>query len=238
MALPPKKLAFSISTSSFAILSLFRQIHILYIKLVISSSFCENMKRKRDAESSVKPSKGPVDEQDPDQDAISNILLLENSILESRKNYNSIVKLLDHAREHNGSSGKDTAAVVALYRVFCRLMALGNLTKNAQASKEEHTIVQWLRERLEEYEEALIGQLRWEDVTKQVAALGLLMRLIKEKARHLNGFESVGSKSRLFQRLVQELLANRNGSTTIDEFVDKYVSKHADIRHHTFVSIS
>ncbi len=196
------------------------------------------MKRKRDEERSVEGKRAPADNQESTQDALSRILLLENGILESRKNYNSIVLLLDRMRERNPSDGRYTAAAVALFRVFCKLIALGNLTKNPQVSKEENTVVLWLWERLEEYEEALLNYLQSEDDTKQVAALTLLLRLIKEKARHLITSESVNWDAGLFQRIVHGLLMCRYGATAIDEFVDKYVAKHADIRLHTFTSIS
>ncbi len=195
------------------------------------------MKRKRDAEHSEEIRKEAVDNQEPAQDVLSTFLLLENAILESRKNYNNIPVLLDHARVQSVSDGRDTAAAVVLYRVICKLMALGNLTKIARASKEENTIVQWLRERRKEYEEILLGHLQSEDPTKQIAAVGLLMRLIKEKSRYPITGEGSGWDDGLLQELVHGLIASKNGATAIDEFVDKYVSKHADIRYHAFISI-
>ena len=195
------------------------------------------MKRKREEGPPEGSRTGPAKSRDPVEDVLPALILLEKDILESRKNYNSIVLLLEHMREQDVSDGRDTAAAIALYRVFCKLMAVGHLAKNVQASEEEIVVVQWLRERLEEYEVALLGFLQSGDPTKQVAAVTLVMRLIKEKAMHLTTSESVRWNSVLFNEVMQGLLASRNGVSMIHDYVDNYVTKHADIRLHTFMSI-
>ena len=193
-------------------------------------------KRKRGdgAERPKRSEKLALESPESAHDIHSEILLLENGILDSRKNYNSIATLLGHMKVQSTSDDRDTVAAIALYRVFCRLMVLGNLTKNADAFAAEITVVQWLRERLQEYEQALLHFLQSADPTKQNTALTLLMRLVQEKTTHLGLSEDIVWRSGLFQSIVQELVASKYGAPAIDEFVEKYVMEYDDVRYHTF----
>ena len=172
------------------------------------------------------------------EDVHSDILLLENGILESRKNYNSIITLLEYMRAEPASDERDVVAAVALYRVFCRLMVLGNLTKNGDASGAETTIVQWLKERLRDFEEALLRIIQSADPTKQTTALTLLMRLVKEKAVHLVLSEDVTWRNGLFRNTVQGLITTTDSIPAVDEFVEKYVKEFVDIRYYTFTCLA
>lgn len=205
-----------------------------------SSSLVSERKRKghHGSECVKKSRKLGTDSSRSTEDIRSEILLLENGILESRKNYNSIIVLLEHARVESPSDGRDIVALVALYRVFCRLMVLGNLSKGKKASGAEHSIVQWLKERLKEFEEILLQVLQSPDPPKQSTALNLLMRLVKEKATHLVLSEDVTWRNGLFNNIVQSLAVNTEISSTMDEFIDGYVTRFDDVRYHTFACLA
>ena len=195
-------------------------------------------KRAHGAERREKSKSSVLDSPASAQDIHSEVLLLENGILESRKNYNSIASLLVYMRPQDSLDGRDAVAAVALYRVFYRLMIVGSLLKNEDISTAENTIVQWLRERLQEYEEALLCLLQSADPTKQTMALALLMRLVKEKAAHLDSSEDVVWRRGIFPRIVQELVASTYGAPALDEFIEKYVTEYDDVRYYTFAFIA
>ena len=171
-------------------------------------------------------------------DIHSEILLLENGILDSRKNYNNIAMLLRHMRDQSTFDTRDIVAAIALYRVFCRLIVLGNLTKKGDASAAETTVVQWLRERLREYEEALLRHLQSADSRKQKTALVLLMRLVREKATQVGLSEDAVWCNGLFQSLVQELVTSTYSAPAIDEFIGKYVTEYDDVRYNAFACVA
>ena len=185
-----------------------------------------------------KHSKPGVSSSSSNEGIQSEILRLENGIFESRQNYNSIVLLLEHARNEVSSDGRDIIAAIALCRVYCKLMVLGSLTNNTEAPGAEGTIARWLRGRLEESEEILLRLLHSTDSTKQISALKLAMRLVKEKAAHKLLPDGVTWRHGLFNEIVQRLLSDADVLPVIDVFVHEYVNRFDDIRYHTFACIA
>ena len=169
-------------------------------------------------------------------DAQSAFLLLEEQILESRRNYNKIVTLLEHAtkRDSHEEITQSTLASIALCRVFCKLIALGHLSSTRQAHKTETAIVQWLNERYMDYKEILLKFFSEDDANRQSTALALLMRLVKEDAEHLELSEESIWRKGTFARILKELIVSGNAAESRDEFVQSYTNKYDDIRFHTF----
>lgn len=165
-------------------------------------------------------------------------LQLEEKIFQSRTNYNNIHTLLQYLQEKVGALDEDIVAAVTLCRVFCRLMAGGNLSKLREGSGNEATIVQWLRERLQDYEQGLLRLLRNGGNGKQSTALTVVMRLVKEKALHLNQSEDAFWQNGLFGKLVQTLIEENVAEETRTEFVEKYVEKYDDVRYYTFACLA
>lgn len=164
-------------------------------------------------------------------------LQLEQKILESRTNYNSIYTLLEYLQKHDGPEDGDTVAAVALCRVFARLMARGDLSKPREKSGNEATVVQWLKERMHDYERGLFRMLRNDNIGKQSTALTVAMRLIKEKASHLNRSEDAIWQNDIFGQLVQTLIEEQIAEETRAEFIEKYVEKYDDIRYYSFACL-
>lgn len=208
--------------------------------LAVSPIVVPKRKRSRghDARHTRKSKRIPTDSPKSIKDIPSEILVLEHEILESRRKYNNITILLECAKTECASDGRDVAAVVALYRVFCRFMVLGNLTKNVEASTAESTIVRWLNERLKDFEETLLQILQSADPAKQITALTLLMRLVKEKATHLVLSKDTTWRNGLFNSIVQGLVTITDGVPAVDEFVDKYVKQFDDVRYYTFTCLA
>lgn len=169
-----------------------------------------------------------------DDDVQAKILLLEESILESRKNYNNIPRLLEYAQDVGGDSQKDVVAAVALCRIFCRLMAAGSLSKTRDLLENEATIVGWLKERYQDYKNGLFRLLEYEDVARQSTALALIMRLVKEEKAQLKSSDEAIWRTGVFPNLVQVLLEDAVADGTRMEFVEKYVENFDDVRYYTF----
>ena len=196
-------------------------------------------KRKRRDEVSGNSKKSRTAPKAREPDPQEEVLGLEQKILESRTNYNSIHTLLDHIRVGGSSEEKDMLAAVALCRVFCRLMAAGNLDKPQDKASNEATIVQWLRERLQDYENRLLRLLKDEDAGRQSTALTLLMRLVKEEeATHLNKSEEAIWRDGLFEKLLRTLVEDGIAEDTRAEFVEKYVEEYDDVRYYTFARLA
>lgn len=165
-------------------------------------------------------------------------LQLEEEIFESQTNYNSIHTLLKCLQKNDGVEDEDVIAAVALCRVFCRLMAGGKLSKLRESPANETTIVQWLKERLHDYEMGLLRMLGNQNVGKQSTALTVVMRLVKEKASHLHQSEDAVWQNGLFGQILQTLIEEEVAEETRAEFVEKYVEKYDDVRYYTFACLA
>ena len=195
-------------------------------------------KRKKKDEVSGNSKKSRTAPKAREPDPQEEVLGLEQKILGSRTNYNSIHTLLDHIRVGGSAEEKAMLAAVALCRVFCRLMAAGNLNKPQDKASNEATIVQWLRERLQDYENGLLKVLKDEDAGRQSTALTLLMRLVKEEATHLNKSEEAIWRDGLFEKLLRTLVEDGMAEDTRAEFVEKYVEEYDDVRYYTFARLA
>lgn len=93
---------------------------------------------------------------------------LEAQISESRKYYNNIATLISMLNLNDFNEPPNLAVAVALCRVFCRLIAGGNLQLPSKANEQEQIVVGWLKERLQEYQNALLDIIRHADTPSQV----------------------------------------------------------------------
>ena len=185
-------------------------------------------------EVSAKGKKRKRDTAQDETDSVSRILILENQVLESRRYYNNIVTILKQCWGQDTEPGDEesTVAVVALYRIFCRLMALGKLAQPRDTLENEVTIVQWLNARYIEYKEILLTTLSQGGSNKQSTALTLLMRLVKEEAIHLKLSEDVLWRTGIFSRILKAL--SDAPEDVLDQFGQEYVRTYDDVRFYTF----
>ncbi|WPG97839.1 Hypothetical protein R9X50_00062000 [Acrodontium crateriforme] len=167
------------------------------------------------------------------------ILALEAEILESREHYNNIVKLQEFAGKYDVKPKSSTLAAVALCRVFCRLTAGENLVKRKDANEADAQVVQWLRARLSDYVKLLISWFGSPDAAQESTALTLLMRIVKEET-------SQGSKrseqawrtpNATFSALMVGLLEADDAEAGRQEFVEKYVEEHDDVRFYALLAL-
>jgi len=184
------------------------------------------VKRKRPEKASTKPSKTKrVESTDDIQSLEEETLALEAQVLESRKHYNNIPKLLSRANDGGVVTNRTILPAVALCRIYCRFYALDILDiRNAHGGNEE-VIVRWLRERLDEYTVLLCASLRSGSEEIQSTALTLVMRLVKEQVNH----DGHGKwQSGIFAQAAAAMLLA--GEAVRAEFNAKYFSEYDDVR--------
>ena len=163
---------------------------------------------------------------------------LEEKILRSRTNYNSIHTLLKCLQQEDELKSETTTAAVALCRIFCKLMARGSLSKVQESSSNELMIMQWLRERLRDYEQGLLRMLKSQYIGTQSIALTLLIRLLKDEASYLNQSAAIIWQEGIFWQLIQTLIKEEVVDEIRTEFVEKYVVKYEDVRYYTFACLA
>ncbi|KAI1807166.1 CBF-domain-containing protein [Daldinia bambusicola] len=192
----------------------------------------ESLKRKRSKvpEKANKRAKAKdSDERDPQAE----ILQLENEIIESKKNYNNITTLLELAQRH-GDDDSTQLAMVSLCRVFLRLFASGNLARRYGQSEKDIVVVQWLKQRLGDYKQIIISELRQEDTAP--TALTLAMRILQADGKHTNDKDEYNFPKAFLKEVVEALILSESDDVR-DEFCEKFLGEYADIRFYTFKAL-
>ena len=189
-------------------------------------------KPKGGPEPSKKRPRSDSNSRNDGDDEQSQILLLENGIVESRKNYNNITTLIEISQKQGDNADAAVVAAVSLCRVFIRLLALGNLTRKKDASEKDETIVRWLRERLGEYKENIISMFRLDETA--LTALTLAMRILKAEAEHLHGNSEYIFPAAFLAEIVTALIQPEVDVSARNEFLGAFVNEHDDIRFYTF----
>ena len=144
----------------------------------------EGSKRKRASVGEKSAKRRRSSEGECHDDPNARILLMEQGILESRKNYNDIVVLLTTSKKGDEES---LLATVALCRIFVRLLAQGSLVFKKSLSEKDGVVVGWLRDQLSLYKKVLLSLLADEDLA--VTALTLCMRILKAEGEYLSDRE-------------------------------------------------
>lgn len=159
------------------------------------------------------------------------ILELEESIIESPRNYNHIVALVQCLQDFNDPALGITSAV-SLCRTFCRLIAIGRMKKSADTPAEAKLQV-WLKERYKDYVKELVELLGSGELSYQSTALTLLMKLAKEEGAHLKGTDEYFFPHDLMARIAKGILYLDSGdnATFRDEFVQKWLDEYHDVRY-------
>ncbi|KAK4545633.1 hypothetical protein LTR36_002586 [Oleoguttula mirabilis] len=200
-------------------------------------------KRKRDDAvpntNGTKPRKAPKTAAKTDNTQ-TKILLLEEQILESRTHYNNIVELQSLVNNVTQKPKTATLAAVALCRVFCRLIAGEALVKHNNTSEADAQVVQWLKARLRDYVDSLATNwIGSPDASQESTALTLLMRIVKEETSQgsKRSEQAWRTERSTFNMLVEALLEKTEAEGARQEFVEKYVEEHDDIRFYTFSAV-
>ncbi|KAK2606162.1 Maturation and nuclear export of 40S ribosomal subunits interacting protein [Conoideocrella luteorostrata] len=193
----------------------------------------EGSKRKR-ASAGEKPAKRRRSPSDESEDPNAKILLMEQGILESKKNYNNIAILLQTAGEYENGEPESMLAAVALCRIFVRLLAQGSLIAKKSLSEKELVVVSWLRDQLSQYKSLLLRLLSEEEVA--VTALTLSMRLLKAEGESLYDKEEYFFPTTFIESIVKAILLSDNEDVR-RAFIEEFAEQYDDIRYFTFKSV-
>lgn len=165
------------------------------------------------------------------------VLLLEKQIQESQRHYNNIAKLLSLVTSLVGDDKQRLAAVAALSRVFCRLLADARLTKSNGASQNNLVVVDWLKARYADLQNYLLECIRSID-TFNLTALTLCMELVKAEMSNPRTTAEQLWRTGLFSKMLATLLEYSTNEDVLHKFVQSYARQFEDVRHYTFVIIA
>lgn len=207
----------------------------------LSSAATASKKRKRESSKledrtqlKTKSKKNTAISKEDDPQAA--ILLLETQILESRRNYNNITTLVSIIKQKDAKEETVVFTIVALCRIFCRLMTAGCFVKSKGTLEAEIVIIQWLKERYQEYVDILLVDfLRSDTTSKQNIAFTLLMRLIEQESK---GEGEYSWRKGLLASLVEVLLLLPEDDPIRQEYAEKYMKTYDDLRFYTLQSIA
>ncbi|RKF65533.1 Uncharacterized protein GcC1_119021 [Golovinomyces cichoracearum] len=178
----------------------------------------------------------PEDDSNGSRDDIqAQILLLENEIFESRKNYNNVATLLNILESSKNEEEKLVVASISLCRIFTRFMISGVMTKRQNATEKEAVVVKWLREQYSKYKNKLI-YLLGKDVSG-ATILTLCMRLLKTEGQYLLSGQDYSFPTPFLTELIRSLLSLEDDEIIKAEFSQKFMEEYDDVRFYTFEAI-
>ncbi|PTB46715.1 uncharacterized protein TrAFT101_003843 [Trichoderma asperellum] len=196
----------------------------------------DSAKRKRAStgDKATKVAKRRRSSNEEAEDPGAKILLMEQGILESKKNYNDIAKLLSIASRYEDAEEESTLAAVALCRIFLRLLAQGSLVAKKNLSEKESVVFGWLKDQYSQYKALLQDMLKDEDLA--VTALTLSMRTLKAEGEHLHNKEEYTFPQAFLEGIVAVLITSDSDEAR-KAFLESYVEEYDDIRYYTFKSV-
>jgi len=196
----------------------------------------ERSKRKRasEGEKPKKRRRSSSGSEEEDEDPNAKILLMEQGILESKKNYNDISALLSIMSEYEKGEPQSMLAAVALCRVFVRLIAQGSLKRKSTSSEKEAIVVNWLKEMFSAYKTTLLSFLGDEDLA--MTALTLCMRVLKTEGEYQHNSEEYSFPSTFLLGIVSAILQG-NDEDVRRTYIEEYAEQYDDIRYYTFKSV-
>lgn len=169
-----------------------------------------------------------------DEDDRAQILLLENEIFESKKNYNNIATLIKILGDDGEEVDNSVVAAISLWRVFTRLMVSGEMSKKQGASEKDTVVLKWLRERYMEYKTGLLELLGEEGIAP--TSFTLCMRLLKTEGQHLRAGQD-NFPSAFLMDMIRVMLREDGEESVRKDFSTKFVEEYDDIRFYTLEAI-
>lgn len=192
-------------------------------------------KRKRTSatEKPTKKRRASSGDEEAEEDPNAKILLMEQGILESRKNYNDIAVLLTQAQDFATGKPESMLSTVALCRIFMRLLAQGSLIAKKSLSEKETVVVGWLKDQFGQFKAVLLELLGEEEVAS--TALTLCMRILKAEGQHLYDKAEYTFPRAFMEDIVTRLIAADNDEVR-QAFIEEFAEQFDDIRYYTFKS--
>ncbi|KAM5442960.1 Maturation and nuclear export of 40S ribosomal subunits interacting protein [Microsporum ferrugineum] len=194
-------------------------------------------RKKGDADSSRRSMKRRAVEEKNGRLEAEQIQELEDQIAESRKYYNNIVTLLSKLDDVDADKPSRKAVAISLCRVFCRLLAGGQLNMPQGASEQESILVAWLKERYREYKQSLLTILRGGEPSQKIATLSLAMQLIKEQIAYYTGSDINVWTGGFFDDILAAVINPGNDKVRV-YFMENFFQKYHDITVYTILRLA
>lgn len=169
-----------------------------------------------------------------DEDDQAQILLLENEIFESKKNYNNIATLIKILGDDAEDVDNSVVAAISLCRVFTRLMVSGEMSKKQGASEKDTVVLNWLRERYAEYKDGLLELLGEEGIAP--TSFTLCMRLLKTEGQHMRAGHD-NFPAAFLMDMIRVMLREDGEESVRKDFSTKFVEEYDDVRFYTLEAI-
>lgn len=189
-------------------------------------------KRKRTS-ATEQPTKKRRASSAEEEDPNAKILLMEQGILESRKNYNDIAVLLTQAQDFKSGKPEAMLSTIALCRIFVRLLAQGSLIAKKTLSEKETVVVGWLKGQFGQFKEVLLDLLLEEEVA--TTALTLCMRTLQAEGQYLYDKAEFTFPRAFIEDIITRLIAADNDEVR-QAFIEEFAEQYDDIRYYTFKS--
>ncbi|KAM5436864.1 Maturation and nuclear export of 40S ribosomal subunits interacting protein [Microsporum canis] len=194
-------------------------------------------RKKGDADASRRSMKRRAVEEKNGRPEAEQIQELEDQIAESRKYYNNIVTLLSKLDDVDADKPSRKAVAISLCRVFCRLLAGGQLNMPQGASEQESILVAWLKERYREYKQSLLTILRGGEPSQKIATLSLAMQLIKEQIAYYTGSDINVWTGGFFDDILAAVINPGNDKVRV-YFMENFFQKYHDITVYTILRLA
>jgi len=167
------------------------------------------------------------------------VLLLEEQVLESREHYNNIMTLQQLASNITKKPKTATLAAIALCRIFCRFIAGEKLIALKSHDDADEQITRWLKQRLRDYVAEMLGWIGSPDAVKENTALALLMKIVKEETMQESkrAEQAWRTEHSTFYVLVKTLLEQPDAEGARQGFVEEFVEEYDDVRFYTMLAI-
>lgn len=170
---------------------------------------------------------------------IEDIFEKEEAILESAKNYNSLIPLLDTLEADIKSSNRDEdvtiALVTSLFKVFGKLLKKNQLRSFPTMTPAQQQVTEWLGERYSFFKSLLFKIIKTSSSdTLQALAVQITFRLAKVENAHYSLDEIYFPKPLLVEFFEALLFADgsSHAEVAVEEFIDKYLIEYDDIRYY------
>ncbi|EGX93988.1 nucleolar complex protein 4 [Cordyceps militaris CM01] len=192
-------------------------------------------KRKRSAPSEKVTKRQRAASSEDEEDPNAPILLMEQEILESKKNYNNIALLLQKATKSASGNPESMLATVALCRIFMRFLAQGSLVSKKSLSEKEKVVVAWLRDQYSQFKDVLLDLLREDDVA--ATALTLCMRILKAEGEYLRDKSDYAFPRDFMANIVKNIITSENDDIR-KIYIEEFAEQYDDIRYYTFACVA
>ncbi|KAK2875160.1 hypothetical protein FQN49_001724 [Arthroderma sp. PD_2] len=204
----------------------------------VNSELKSSKKRKKsDTDSTRRSMKRRAIEENNGKSDEDHIQELENQIAESRKYYNNIVTLISKLDDADTGKAGRKAVAISLCRVFCRLLAGGQMNVPKGATEQDLILVGWLKERYQEYKAALVAILRDGEPSQQVANLSLAMQLLKEHTTYYSGSDMNVWNGGYFDDILAAVVKPGNDKVRA-HFTENFFQTYHDITVYTVLRLA